>query len=179
MPFTPFHIVAGTSVKSVFPKYFSWSTFALTNVLIDCEALYYYFSTGVLSHKFFHTIIGGTIIAVLCATLGKPICELGLRIWNKTLNMAESGIYFGDLKWFKSDLKINTISSWSGALTGAYSHILFDSIMHRDITPLSPFTNHNNLLRIISIEHLHYVCLGLFAIGVFVYLVRKLLFDSN
>ena len=172
MPFSPFHIVAGVSVKSVCPKYFSWSIFTLTNILIDCEPLYYFFTTGVLSHKFFHTIIGGTIIAVLCATLGKPICELGLRIWNKTLHM-------GDLKWFKSDLKINTISSWSGALTGAYSHILFDSIMHRDITPLSPFTNHNNLLRIISIEHLHYVCLGLFAIGVFVYLVRKLLFDSN
>ena len=172
MPFTPFHIVAGVSVKSVCPKYFSWSIFTLTNILIDCEPLYYFFTTGVLSHKFFHTVIGGTIIAVLCATLGKPICELGLRIWNKTLHM-------GDLKWFKSDLKINTFSSWSGALIAAYSHILFDSIMHRDITPLSPFTNHNNLLRIISIEHLHYVCLGLFAIGVFVYLVRKLLFDNN
>ena len=172
MPFTPFHIVAGVSVKSVCPKYFSWSIFTLTNILIDFEPLYYFFTTGVLSDKFFHTVIGGTIIAVLCATLGKPICELGLRIWNKTLHM-------GDLKWFKSDLKINTISSLSGALIAAYSHILFDSIMHRDITPLSPFTNHNNLLRIISIEYLHYVCLGLFAIGVFVYLVRKLLFDSN
>ena len=169
MPFTPFHIVAGVSVKSVFPKYFSWSIFTLTNILIDCEPLYYFFTTGVLSHKFFHTVIGGTIIAVLCATLGKPICELGLRIWNKTL-------YMGDLKWFKSDLKINTISSWSGALIGAYSHLLFDSIMHRDVTPFSPFTNHNGLLRIISIENLHYICLGLFAMGIFVYLFKKLFF---
>ena len=85
MPFTPFHIVAGTSIKSVFPKYFSFSTFALTNVLIDCEALYYYFTTGILEHKFFHTIFGVSIVAIVCATLGKPVCEFGLRIWNKIL----------------------------------------------------------------------------------------------
>ena len=80
MPFTPYHIVAGASVKSVFPKYFSFSTFTLTNVLIDCEALYYYFTTGVLSHKFFHTIFGVSIFAVVCATLGKPVCEFGFCI---------------------------------------------------------------------------------------------------
>ena len=83
MPFTPYHIVAGASVKSVFPKYFSLSTFTLTNVLIDCEVLYFYFTTGFLSHKFFHTILGVTIVAIVCATLGKPICEFGLRIGTK------------------------------------------------------------------------------------------------
>ena len=166
MPFTPFHIVAGTSVKSVFPKYFSWSTFALTNILIDCEALYYYFTTGVLSHKFFHTIIGVSIVAIICATLGKPICELGLRIWNKNFKMEK-------IKWLKTDIKINKISSWSGALIGAYSQLIFDSIMHRDMTPFFPFTNHNGFLRVISVENLHNICLGLFAIGIFVYLLRK------
>ena len=112
MPFTPYHIVAGTSVKSVFPKYFSFSTFTLTNVLIDCEALYYYFTIGVLSHKFFHTIFGVSIVAIICATLGKPICEFGLRIWNKTLKME-------NIKWFKTEIKINNFSSWIGAITGA------------------------------------------------------------
>ena len=171
MPFTPFHIVAGTSIKSVCPKYFSWSTFALTNVLIDCEPLSYFFTTGALSHKFFHTIIGGSIIAIICATLGKPFCEFGLRIWNKNFKME-------NIEWLKTNSKISNISSWSGALIGAYSHLLFDSIMHRDVTPFSPFTNHNGLLRIISIENLHYICLGLFAIGIFVYLLRKLFLNK-
>ena len=103
MPFTPFHIVSGTSLKSIFPKYFSWSTFALTNVLIDCEPLYYFFTTGALSHKFFHTIIGGSIIAIICATLGKPVCEFGLRIWNKNFKMENT-------KWFKTNSKISKIS---------------------------------------------------------------------
>ena len=171
MPFTPFRIVAGTSIKSVCPKYFSWSTFALTNVLIDCEPLYYFFTTGALSHKFFHTIIGGSIIAIICATLGKPFCEFGLRIWNKNFKME-------NIEWFKTNSKISKISSWSGALIGAYSHILFDSVMHRDMTPLSPFTNYNGLLRIISIENLHYICLGLFAMGIFIYLFRKLFLNK-
>ena len=103
MPFTPFHIVSGTSLKSIFPKYFSWSTFALTNVLIDCEPLYYFFTTGALSHKFFHTIIGGSIIAIICATLGKPVCEFGLRIWNKNFKME-------NIKWLKTEIKISKIS---------------------------------------------------------------------
>ncbi len=169
MPFTPYHIVAGTSVKSVFPKYFSFSTFTLTNVLIDCEALYYYFTTGVFSHKFFHTIFGVSIVAIICATLGKPVCEFGLRIWNKTLKMQ-------NIKWFKTEIKINIFSSWIGAITGALSQLILDSIMHRDMTPLFPFSNQNIFLRIVSVEHLHYICLGLFVIGVFIYLLKKVIF---
>ena len=169
MPFTPYHILAGTSVKSVFPKYFSFSTFTLTNVLIDCEALYYYFTTGFLSHKFFHTILGVSIIAIVCATLGKPICEFGLRIWNKTLKME-------NIKSFKTEIKINYFSSWIGAIIGALSQLILDSIMHKDMTPLFPFSNQNLFLRIVSAENLHYICLGLFVIGVFIYLLKKVFF---
>ena len=166
MPFTPYHIDAGTSVKSVFPKYFSFSTFTLTNVLIDCEVLYFYFTTGFLSHKFFHTIIGVLIVAIICATLGKPVCEFGLRVWNKTLKMV-------NIKWFKTEIKINYFSSWGGAITGALSQLILDSIMHRDMKPLFPFSYENIFLRIVSIENLHYICLGLFVIGVFIYLIKK------
>ena len=41
MPVTPFHIIAGVAAKSIRPKYFSWTVFALANVLIDTEAVYY------------------------------------------------------------------------------------------------------------------------------------------
>ena len=47
MPVTPFHIIAGVVVKSAKPKYFSWTVFALANVLIDTEAVYYFFTTGI------------------------------------------------------------------------------------------------------------------------------------
>jgi hypothetical protein len=169
MPFTPFHIVAGTSIKSVIPKYFSFSTFALTNVLIDCEVLYYYFTTGILEHKFFHTILGVSIVAVICATLGKPLCEFGLRIWNRAFNTK-------NFKWFKTGIKINNFSSWLGAIIGALSQLIFDSIMHRDMTPLFPFSSQNIFLKIVSVEILHFICLGLFIVGVFIYLLKKIFF---
>ena len=54
------------------------------------------------------------------------------------------------------------------------SHLLLDSFMHADITPLKPFTNQNNFLQIISIENLHYICLALFAMGLFIYLMKKI-----
>ena len=170
MPLTPFHIVAGASIKSVFPKYFSWSVFTLTNIIIDTEVLYYLFTTGEFSHKFFHTILGASLIAILCASLGKPICELGLRIWSNNLQNEKS---MERLKWLNTDVKINIFPSLVGAFTGAYTHLILDSVMHADIVPLAPFTNLNNLLGTISIENLQYICLGSFAIGLIIYLVRK------
>ena len=77
------------------------------------------------------------------------------------------------LRWLNTDVKINIFPSLIGAFTGAYTHLILDSVMHADIVPLAPFTNLNNLLGIISIESLQYICLGSFVIGLVIYLVRK------
>mgnify|MGYP001162588020 CR=1 FL=1 len=166
MPFTTFHLIAGTSIKSVFPKYFSWSTFALTNIFIDFEVLYFLFVTGIPSHKFFHTIIGATLIAIFVAAFCKPICEFGLRLWNKTLRMEK-------FSWFKTNVKLTRFSAWSGAFIGAYSQLLLDSIMHRDMSPFSPFTDYNSFQRVISIQTLHDVCFGLLVFGFIIYFLKK------
>ena len=81
-----------------------------------------------------------------------------------------------NIKWFKTESKINNFSSWMGAITGALSQLILDSIMHRDMAPLYPFSNQNIFLRIVSVENLHFICLGLFVIGVFVYLFKKKFF---
>ena len=166
MPFTPFHIVAGASVKAIAPKHFSWSVFILTNILIDCEPLYYHFTEGMLSHKFFHSIIGASIIAILCATLGKPLCEYGLKLWNNSLAPE-------DKKWLGSGIKISHLSAWTGAVIGAYSHLILDSIMHLDIKPLAPFTDENLLLGILGLMELHALCLILLAFGLIVFMKRN------
>ena len=166
MPFTPFHIVAGASVKAIAPKHFSWSIFTLTNILIDFEPLYYHFTEGMLSHKFFHSIIGVSIIAILCATLGKPFCEYGLKLWNNSLAPE-------DKKWLGSGIKISHLSAWTGAVIGAYSHLILDSIMHLDIKPLAPFTDENLLLGILGLMELHALCLILLAFGLIVFMKRN------
>ena len=167
MPFTTFHLIAGTSVKSVAPQYFSFSTFALTNVIIDSEVLYYLFTTGIPSHKFFHTFLGVTLIGIFVGMFCKPICEFVLRIWNKTLRMEKFG-------WFRTEVKILKFAAWSGALIGAYSQLILDSIMHRDMSPFFPVSDYNGLQRIISIESLHDLCTGLFVLGILIFVVRKL-----
>ena len=166
MPFTPFHIAAGASVKAIAPKHFSWSIFTLTNIMIDCEPLYYHFTEGMLSHKFFHSIIGVSIVAILSATLGKPLSEYGLKIWNNSLAPE-------DKRWLGSGIKISHLSAWAGAIIGAYSHLVLDSIMHMDIKPLSPFSDENILLDTVNLINLHALCLILLGIGVLVYFVKR------
>jgi len=167
MPFTPFHIVAGASFKSIAPKHFSWSVFTLTNILIDCEPLYYFFTIDELSHKFFHTIIGASLIAIVCATMGKPLCEFGLKLWNGSLEP-------DDKKWLGSEIKISNLSAWTGAFIGAYSHLLLDSIMHQDMHPFHPFTDENQLLGILGKMELYALCLLLFIGGLLIYTYKKI-----
>ena len=167
MPVTPFHIIAGVAAKSLRPKYFSWTVFALANVLIDTEAVYYFFTTGVPAHKYFHTWLGATIIAILCAVLGKYLCEFCLKIWN---NVFLHEKYLPRLKAFRSGVKIDKFSAWSGATLGAYSHIFLDSFVNLDMKPYLPFSDKNHLLGLISLQNTYYLCIGLFIIGVIIYI---------
>ena len=167
MPITPYHIIAGVAVKAIKPKYFSWTVFVLVNIAIDTEALYYLIITGIASHRIFHTLIGATIIAIICATLGKYICELGLKVLNYILLSRVT------LFWFNRNTKINHTAAWSGAFIGAYSHIFLDSFVNIDMRPLSPFSDQNLLLGLISLQNMYYLCIIAFLIGMMIYFIRK------
>ena len=166
MPFTPFHLMAGTSVKSLFPKYFSFSIFTLTNIIIDSEVLYYMYTTGIPSHKFFHTFLGVSLIAIFVALFCRSFCEIGLKLWNIIL-------YTKKFSLFKVEVKITTISAWCGAFVGAYSQLLLDSIMHRDMMPFFPISDLNQLHSIISTNNLHYLCIGLFYVAFAIFVLRS------
>ena len=170
MPFTPFHLIAGVAAKSARPKYFSWTVFVLANVLIDTEGAYYLLTTGVVAHKLFHTWFAATIIAVLCATFGKYLCEFGLRIWN---NFILNEKYVPSLKWMRSSSKITKTSAWLSAFIGAYTHILLDSFVALDMKPYFPFSDGNHLLGLISLQNIRYLCIGLFLCGVIIYIFKK------
>jgi hypothetical protein len=165
MPITPFHIIAGVAVKSLRPKYFSWTVFALANVLIDTEAVYYFFTTGSPAHKYFHTWVGATIIAILSATLGKYLCEIGLRVLNYVFLNEK---YVPRLRWLRQGIKIDQFSAWSGAVIGAYSHIFLDSFVNLDMKPYFPFSDQNHLLGLISLKNTYMICIGLFLIGLII-----------
>ncbi|MDC1338450.1 DUF4184 family protein [Pelagibacteraceae bacterium] len=169
MPITPFHIIAGFAVKSIFNKHFSWSIFALTNIIIDLEVIYYILTIGETSHKFFHTLIGSSITALSCAIIGIPICERVLKFWNKNLQNEKS---LEKLKCLSADTNISIFSSFTGAFVGAYSHILLDNLMHFDVKPFEPFFS-KTFVGIISIDSLHLSLVGLSIFGLIIYLFRK------
>jgi membrane-bound metal-dependent hydrolase YbcI (DUF457 family) len=55
-----------------------------------------------------------------------------------------------------------------GAALGAYSHIVFDSLMHADMRPLAPFSDANPLLGLVPVGALHWFCIiaGLIGLAV-------------
>lgn len=167
MPITPFHLIAATPIKAIAPDKFSWSVFCLTNIVIDLEPITYFLVTLEPRHMYLHSIIGATAIAILCASFGKKLCELAIQIWNDEIRDQP------ETRWFSSETKISKTAAWSGALIGAWSHLILDSFMHEDIKPLSPFTSANFLLGTIDIGWLHSMCLIAGILGGLVLLIRR------
>lgn len=169
MPITPFHLLAATPLKAIAPQKFSWSVFALVNILIDLEPIAYFLITLNPAHRFFHTIIGASLIAVLGATYGRRFCEIAIRIWNDEIKS----------KWLTFEVNISKVAAWNGALIGAWSHLLLDCFMHDDIKPLHPFTDSNTLLGMLSIPILHSICVASGLIGLVAIFLLKGKSNSN
>jgi membrane-bound metal-dependent hydrolase YbcI (DUF457 family) len=66
-----------------------------------------------------------------------------------------------------------------GAAAGSYSHIVLDSLMHRDITPFAPFSNANPLLQAVSLSTLHWSCLAAGLIAICALGIRRMLREEN
>lgn len=163
-------------MKAVTPKYFSFVAFGLTQVIIDTEPLFYMSLEMWPIHRFFHSYLGATVVAVLVATVGKPICERVIRVWNGRLSAPQK-------VWLGVNPRVSLTAAISGALFGGYSHVLLDSVMHSDIRPFAPFSNHNSLLYVTSIENLHILCTIMGVLGGITLLIllvrRKMVADEG
>ena len=143
MPFTPYHFGPALVAKGLLRNRFCLITFAISQVIIDLESLYYLVQNNWPVHRFFHTYVGATLAIFIAVALAKPTLKI-LRL--------------------KASWKAIFIASFFGG----YSHVFLDSIMHRDIMPLNPFSEFNGLLRIVSLPLLHNLCIysGLVGIGI-------------
>lgn len=153
MPVTPFHFGPGAAIHALAPKHVSFLAFCAANILIDVEPLYFMLTYQYPLHRFLHTYIGASLIAVATVALFVLARWFAARAWLPNL-----------FKW--QTLALLPVAL--GAAAGSYSHVLLDSLMHQDITPLAPFSNANPLLLAISLGTLHWACLaaGLFALCV-------------
>jgi membrane-bound metal-dependent hydrolase YbcI (DUF457 family) len=131
--------LAVASRKSV-----SFLSFCAANVLIDVESLYNMVTHKPRIHTFLHTYLGSSLAAALLVVLFIPARRAALALPGWTI-----------LAWRKTPLRAIAF----GAVLGAWSHVLLDSVMHADITPWAPFSAENALYRVVSLRALHIGCL--------------------
>ena len=164
MPITPFHFGPGALLHAAAPRYVSFLAFCAANVLIDGESLYNLVNRRYPVHAFLHTYIGATLVALLVVGSFVALLRLAphLRLPNK-------------LGW--RALTVPQVAL--GAVSGAYSHVALDSLMHRDIQPLAPLSAGNPLLGLISLGTLHWACIVAGALSLAGLGVRKLLASNR
>lgn len=144
MPITPFHFGPGAALHALAPRHIGFLPFCAANVLIDVESLYNLVKGNWPVHAFLHTWIGAALIAAATMLLFIGAQRLG---------------------FFKALTRVGLVA---GAALGAFTHIVFDGIMHADMAPFAPFADSNPLLALIAIDRLHQLCLAaaVFAIAV-------------
>ncbi|MBW8847824.1 MAG: hypothetical protein JF607_22915 [Burkholderiales bacterium] len=139
MPITPFHFGPGAALHTLAPRQVSFLAFCAANVVIDVESLYNLVHHREPVHAFLHTYVGATLVWLGLAVLFWLACRLQAVASRTRLTLRAVAL---------------------GALLGAYSHVLLDSVMHRDIQPLMPFAAGNPLQGLISLQALHWSCLA-------------------
>ncbi len=161
MPFTPFHMGPALALKAASGRHFSVLVFGIAQVAMDIEPLVGMIRQASVLHGWSHSYVGATIIGILVALLAPPLCRIILTRWN--VELAHHGV-----GWLGSPAGIGWVPSATGAFVGTYSHVVLDSIMHSDMTPLSPWSASNGLLGTLSIGALHIACVaaGVFGVGV-------------
>ena len=119
MPFTPYHFGAGALAKSIAPRHFSFTAFAVSNVLIDVEPLVRMLGLldDTILHGPTHTFPGAVVIAALTLP--------AVRLWDR----AAAALRL-------SGLRPPAVPTWmvlTSALVGTVSHVILDSWMHADM----------------------------------------------
>jgi membrane-bound metal-dependent hydrolase YbcI (DUF457 family) len=164
VPFTPLHFGPGALAKSVAPKWFSFRAFIISQVVIDSETAWNIYRGHARLHAIFHTYAGATIAMLLTAVL---IFGYNVIAWR-----------FPKM-WLVRELEdwgepFRRGSSLIAILSGGWSHVFLDSLMHTDQRPFAPFSTSNAMLDLISNDLLHISCLSSFVAAVVVWGTRRL-----
>jgi len=144
----------GLVVKAAMQRRFSLMVFGWSQIGMDIQPLVVMITGKGELHGFSHTLLGATLIGLVCASSGQYLGELGIRLMG-----------------LKSFLPITWPVAFATSYIGTYSHVLIDSIMHLDVLPFAPLSTASPLHGIISIETLHTLCLVSASLGTIIYFV--------
>lgn len=166
MPFTPFHMGAALIVKPAVGSRFSLLTFGLAQIAMDVEPGIGMLTGSAELHGPSHTIGGAFLIACLVSLVARRICEPLMRRYNQEVMHYKQ-------RWLLETEGVSRTAVLTGAFFGTFSHILLDSLMHRDMDPLAPFSNANPLLDLVSHDCVYQLCALLAAVGSLLWVVAK------
>jgi len=123
MPLTPFHLGPALFFGLLFFSVIHLPTFLVANVIIDLEPFFVLlFQLDYPLHGFFHSLLGGSIIAVALSFIMVRFDERIQKI----------------MRFFKLEQRYSPRSIWFASFSGVYIHIILDSRLYIDIKPFFP-----------------------------------------
>lgn len=139
-------------------EFIDFPTFLVANVIVDLEPfLVVFLDLDYPLHGFFHSFIGGTIVAVVLAFVMFKLSYITLKV----------------MKFFRLERKASWKQIMTASLLGVYSHVLLDAPLYPDIRPFYPF-DVNPLFSddmVISI-YIYMFCIFSFLAGTTIYIIR-------
>src|SRR5262245_42739609 len=153
------------ALKAAAGSSFSLLIFGISQVAMDLQPLFYLLSGEGPKHGFSHTFLGGTLIALVSALIGRPLCHLLLDRWNPAPTDRFA-------TWLRGPRRISWPVAVTTAFIGTYSHVLLDSLVHPDVQPFAPFSSSSPLLGAVSLGELELLCVGVGILGVLGFGVR-------
>lgn len=156
MPLTPFHWGPSSWIGLLLFKIFDFPTLFIASVIVDIEPFcILFFSLNYPLHGFFHSFLGGSILAALTAII-LYLLKAKIKKMMAIFKLAQDSS-------FKKIL-------WT-SFFGVYFHLLLDAFIHRDMKPFYPLES-NPLLGLFSSSQIYLFCSLSFLLGILVYLFR-------
>ena len=102
-------------------------------------------------HGATHTILGALIIAILVTLIAPVICNGFLAKWNKEVT-------YYKMPGLAHSRPVSRSAVIIGAFFGTWSHVVLDGLMHQDIHPLSPFSQANPFMGLMTHDEVYQAC---------------------
>ena len=156
MPFTPFHWGPSYWIGLILFKIFDFPALLAASVIVDIEPFcVLFFNLDYPLHGFFHSFLGGSILAVLTAII--------LYLLRDKIKKIMAIFKLAQDSSFKKIL-------WT-SFFGVYFHLLLDSFLYKEMKLFYPFEG-NPFFGLFSLQQIYLFCSLSFLIGILFYLVR-------
>ena len=163
MPFTPFHWGPSSWIGLMLFKILDFPTLLIASVIVDIEPFcVLFFNLDYPLHGFFHSFLGGSIVAVLTAIVLYRLRDRIKKIM-VTFKLVQASS-------FKKIL-------WT-SFFGVYFHLLLDAFLYKDMKPFYPFQN-NPFLGLFSSHQIYLFCGLSFLVGILFYLIRLVIIKTR